>query len=133
MAEYSNREMQIFLQRIFIAIFLLPFLTSSVYAKVPDNVSKQRDAVVTVYVDDRSGEHIASAVGFIVDRRGVIATNCRIIVKWFEKIENVLTVETGGGVRFRMDDLISSRCENNLALFTSCGGRSPRGQNCERP
>lgn len=112
------REMlRFFLQRIFLAIFLLSFLTPSVDAKVPDNVSKQRDAVVTVYVNDRNEKHIASATGFIVDRRGIIVTNCRIIAKWFEKIENVLTVETGGGARFPMGDLISSRCENNLALF----------------
>jgi len=108
-------------QRIFIAIFLLLFLTPPVYAKVPDIVSKQRDAVVTVYVNDRDEKHIASATGFIVDRRGVIATDCHIVAKWFEKIENLLIVETGGGVQFPMGDLISSRCENNLALFTIAG------------
>ena len=109
------------LQRIFIAIFLLLFLTPPVYAKVPDIVSKQRDAVVTVYVNERNGKHVASATGFIIDRRGVIATDCRIIAKWFEKIENVLMVETADGLQFPMGDMISSRCENNLALFTIAG------------
>jgi tetratricopeptide (TPR) repeat protein len=117
-----NREMlKFFLQSISVAIFLLPFLIPSVYAKVPDIVSKQRETVVTVYVNDRQGKHIASATGFIVDRRGVIATNCRIVARWFEKIENVLIVETAGGIQFPMGDLISSRCENNLALFTIAG------------
>jgi hypothetical protein len=120
-----GKMLRFFLQRIFIAIFLLPFLTPSVYAKAPDSVSKQRDAVVTVYVNDRNEKHIASAVGFIVGRRGVIATNCRIIAKWFEKIENVLTVETGAGIKFPMGDLISSRCENNLALFRVEAGDLP--------
>jgi tetratricopeptide (TPR) repeat protein len=117
--------LRFFLQRIFVAIFLLPFLIPSVYAKVPDIVSKQRESVVTVYVNDRREKHIASATGFIVDRRGVIATNCRIIAKWFEKIENVLIVETAGGIQFPMGDLISSRCENNLALFTIAGANLP--------
>jgi Flp pilus assembly protein TadD len=110
-----------FLQKIFVAIFLFLLLIPPVYAKVPDIVSKQRDAVVTVYVNDRNQKHIASATGFIVDRRGVIATDCHIIAKWFEKIENVLIVETAGGIQFPMGDLISSQCENNLALFTIAG------------
>ena len=113
------------LQKIFMATFLLLFLPPPVYAKVPDIVLKQREAVITVSVKDRNEKQIASATGFIVDRRGVIATDCHIIAKWFEKIENVLIVETAGGVQFRMGDLISSRCENNLALFTIAGADLP--------
>ena len=111
------------LQRTVVAVFLLFLLTLPVYA-VPYNVLKQRDAIVTVHINDGNGKYIASATGFILDRRGVVATNCRIIAKWFEKIENVLTVETIGGIQFPMGDLISSRCENNLALFTVKAGNN---------
>jgi tetratricopeptide (TPR) repeat protein len=113
------------LQNLFAAISLLILLTPPVYARVPDIVSKQRDAVVTVYVNDGNQKHIASTTGFIVDRRGIIATDCHIIAKWFEKIENMLIVETAGGIQFPMGDLISSRCVNNLALFTIAGADLP--------
>jgi tetratricopeptide (TPR) repeat protein len=106
-----------FLKSIFIAIFILTFLTPPVYAKVPDIVLEKRDAVVTVSVKDANGKHVATATGFVVDQRGVIVTNCSIVAKWFEKIQNILIVETADGFQFPMGDMISSRCENNLALF----------------
>jgi len=113
------------LQRIFIAVFLLFSLSPLVYAKVPDIVSKQREAVVTIFVKDRNEKQIASATGFIIDHRGVLTTNCRIIAKWFEKIENVLIVETADGLQFPVGDLISARCENDLALFGINAGDLP--------
>ena len=95
---------------------LLP-AASTVDAKVPDVVSEQKNAVVTVYVQDKNGNHIFEAGGFIVDQNGVVVTSCRAIAKWFAAVENVLHVETGEGLDFPIEDLISSRCDNNLALF----------------
>lgn len=103
---------------VYIAVlWLLILAPPHVGAKVPENVLKQKDTVVAVYINDRDDRHIASGSGFVVDQSGVIATNCRIIAKWFEKTENMLFVETRGGVIYPIGDLISSRCENNLALF----------------
>ncbi len=93
------------------------FVTSGALARVPDNVYKKKNAVVTVYVDDANKKHIASGSGFIVDQDGVIVTNCRVLAKWVKEIENTLYVEVEGGISFPIEELISSRCENNLALF----------------
>jgi tetratricopeptide (TPR) repeat protein len=98
-------------------LWLLILAPLCVGAKVPENVLKQKDTVVVVYINDRTGRHIASGAGFVVDQSGIIATNCRIIAKWFEKTENMLVVETRGGVIYPIGDLISSKCENNLALL----------------
>ena len=98
-------------------MLLLILVVSRVDAKVPDIVLKQKNTVVTIYVDDKNGKRIASGSGFIVDQNGVIATNCNIIVKWFEEVGNTLNAEIEGGVHFPIEDLISSKCENNLALF----------------
>lgn len=85
-------------------------------AKTPDAVLKQKSAVVTVYVNDRNGKQIASGTGFIIDKSGIIITDCKIISEWFKKAENILRVETGG-IQFPLEDLISRRCENNLVLI----------------
>ena len=98
-------------------MLLLILVVSRVDAKVPDIVLKQKNTVVTIYVDDKNGKRIASGSGFIVDQNGVIVTNCNIIVKWFEEVGNTLNAEIEGGVHFPIEDLISSKCENNLALF----------------
>jgi len=103
-------------------IILLPalLLMSAVYpadAKAPDIVLKQKNTVVTVYVDGRNDRHIASAAGFIIDQDGIIVTNCGIIGKWITEPEASLSVEVEGRDRFSVDEVISSKCENNLALL----------------
>jgi tetratricopeptide (TPR) repeat protein len=100
-----------------LSFVLILFTGSHIYAKVPDSVLKQKDAVVTVYVNDRNGNHIASGTGFLIDRDGIIVTNCQVIAKWFSKIENILRIETAGGTQFPLEDLISRKCENNLVLI----------------
>jgi Flp pilus assembly protein TadD len=98
-------------------ILLLVLAVSHVNADVPDVVSEQKKTVVTVYVNDKNGKHIATGRGFIVDQNGVVVTNCQIIVKWFEEVQNRLIAVTEDGVNLPIESLISSKCENNLALF----------------
>jgi tetratricopeptide (TPR) repeat protein len=85
-------------------------------AKTPDAVVKQKNAVVNVYLNDKNGKQVASGTGFIVDKSGIIATDCQIISKWFKKANTILRVEAGG-IQFPLEDLISRRCENNLVLI----------------
>lgn len=102
-----------------INLLIVFFLTGTAFhseAKTPDAVLKQKSAVVTVHVNDRNGKQIASGTGFVVDKSGIIITDCQIILKWFKKAENILRVETEG-VQFPLEDLISRRCENNLVLI----------------
>jgi len=84
---------------------------------IPDLVSKQKNGVITATVYDQAGNRILSGSGFIMDKNGIIATGCNIIAKWFEK-GNTLDVEIPGGVHLPLKELISSRCENHLALFS---------------
>ena len=92
-------------------------ITARVDARVPDSIVKQKNAVVTVHVDDRKGKHVFSASGFILDSEGIIVTNCRIVAKWFAKAENRIRIETEGGTQYAFEDLISPRCENDLFLI----------------
>jgi hypothetical protein len=98
-------------------VLLLILIVPCVNAEVPDIVLKQKNTVVIIYVNDKNGNHIVSGSGFIVDQNGVIVTNCNVIVKWFEEVDNTLNVKMEGGIHFSIEDLISSKCENNLALF----------------
>jgi tetratricopeptide (TPR) repeat protein len=92
-------------------------ITARVHARVPDSIVQQKNAVVTVHVDDRKGKHVFSASGFILDSNGIIVTNCRVVAKWFAKAENKIRIETEEGIQYPFEDLISPRCENDLFLI----------------
>lgn len=98
-------------------VLLLILIVPSVDANISDILLEQKKAVVTVYVNDENGKHIASGGGFIIDPNGVIVTNCQVIKKWFEKVENTLGAQMEGGIYLPIEDLISSKCKNNLAMF----------------
>lgn len=97
--------------------FFLVSIIPSVDSKVPNTILEQKNAVVTIHINDKAGRHIFSGTGFLVNPDGVIATNCLVIAKWLEKVENIFDVELQGGVHLPIEELISSKCENNLALF----------------
>ncbi len=97
--------------------FLLMLVISHVDARVPDIVSKQKNALVAVYVDDGNKQNIESGNGFVVDQNGAIVTNCRIVEKWITESGATLSVEIEGKGRVPIEEVISSRCENNLVLL----------------
>ena len=90
---------------------------AGVDARVPDSIVRQKNAVVTVHVDDKNGKHVFSGSGFILDKDGAIVTNCRVVAKWFAKAENRIRIETEGGTQYPFADLLSPRCENDLILI----------------
>lgn len=98
-------------------VFFLAILLSPVYSHVPDTLQNQKNAAVTVHVNDRNGNHILSGSGFIVDRDGIIATNCLVIAKWLNTVESIFDVELQGGIHLPIEELISSKCTNHLALI----------------
>lgn len=111
------------MKRIFFATILLTIGFSLILnippvdSKVPDTILEQKKTIVTIYINDKDGKHIFSGSGFIIDQNGIIATNCLVIAKWLEKVENTFDVELQGGVHLPIEELISSKCKNNLALF----------------
>jgi hypothetical protein len=100
-----------------IFIINLIFAFSYAFAEVPDIVSQQKNSVVNIYVRNENNDLIATGSGFIVDKSGVIVTNCDVIVKWLKEIPNSLVAETEGGTQLPIENLISKRCDNNLALI----------------
>ena len=97
--------------------FLVMFVIAHVDARVMDIVSNQKNAFVSVYVDDRNKQNIESGSGFIVDQSGAIVTNCRVVEKWITELGATLSVEIAGRGRVQIEEVISSRCENNLVLL----------------
>jgi len=94
------------------------FLASSfAHAEIPDTVLNKENTVVNIYVHDEDGKLLTSGSGFIVDQDGVIATNCNVIIHWLKKLPNRLVAETHEGLQLHIEDLISSKCVNNLALI----------------
>jgi tetratricopeptide (TPR) repeat protein len=108
---------KIFLTTICFTLACLILFSLPAYAELAEKVMEQKKAVVTISVEDKEKKQLASARGFVLDQRGIIATNCLIIAKWLEKSQNMLKVKTESGLLFPVRELISSRCENNLALI----------------
>jgi tetratricopeptide (TPR) repeat protein len=68
---------------------------------------------VTVYVKDKDGKVVSSAAGSVVRDR-VIQTNCRIIARWLDELENSLLVETGNGSMWVIDRVLFNDCRKNI-------------------
>jgi Flp pilus assembly protein TadD len=107
------------------AVLSLTSMASWADAKVPDSVLGRKTGIVAVHVNDRSGRHVVSATGLVIDGRGVVATSCYVIPKWLAKVENTLVVETEGGVSFPIENLLSKNCSNNVALIQVKGNALP--------
>jgi tetratricopeptide (TPR) repeat protein len=101
---------------LFIAIFCI-FACTNAHAEIPDIVLTQKNTIVNIYVLDEDGKLVTSGGGFIVDQDGLIATNCNVILQWLKKLPNMLVAETHEGLQLPIEDLISSKCVNNLALI----------------
>lgn len=101
-----------------LSIFLLlTLVVSRADAKIPDVITKQEKAVVTIYVNDKNGNQVISGSGFIVDQSGIIATTCSVITTWLKEVGHTLVVRTEGDMYYPMEDVFSCSYKNNLALL----------------
>lgn len=91
----------------------LLFLTALSAAGASDFLFKQQK--VNIYVYDKNGREIISGSGFL-DKNGVVATRCSLILKWLEDVEYVLIVETGKG-DFQIEKLLSYSRRKDVATF----------------
>ncbi|HAK88204.1 MAG TPA: hypothetical protein DCP24_03855 [Nitrospiraceae bacterium] len=97
-------------------VFLL-FVVSAADAKDPDFLLKQKKSVVEIVINDRQGNVIVSGSGFIADRDGIIATNCKLIVKWLDDVGNSLVVKTEDGGSYEIGKLFVFNRKQDIALF----------------
>lgn len=104
----------------YLLLLIVLFLALSVTganAESRDIILQEKKSVVTIFISDRSGVHVASGSGFVADEGGMIATSCRLLSKWLEKVEYSLSVELEGGGMYPVDYVISNNCKNNLAMI----------------
>jgi S1-C subfamily serine protease len=113
------------LQKALLILFFLLFIVPLSYAKVPDIVLNQKNAVVTIYINDKEGKQIATGTGFIIDKNGIIATNYHVIEKWLETLENTLFIKMENGAYFPIEELLASDEENDIAIFKVEGKELP--------
>ena len=86
-------------------------------AGIRDSLPTGKSSAVTVFINDRTGAHVASGNGFVVDEGGMIATSCRLLTKWLEKVEYSISVELETGAVYPMEHVVSNNCGNNLAMI----------------
>jgi tetratricopeptide (TPR) repeat protein len=107
---------------IIILIILLNFSFSQ--AKVPKIVMKQERAVVTIYVKDKDGKQTVSGNGFIIDSKGIIATNYHVVSKCLENGCTLLVKMENGGFS-PLIEIINYDEENDVAIFKIDGKELP--------
>ncbi|HWR57480.1 MAG TPA: tetratricopeptide repeat-containing serine protease family protein [Thermodesulfovibrionales bacterium] len=112
------RKRNCFFITFFVPVILLLLTSAAFAAENPGSVPLEKNAIVTIHIDDRNGTHLTSGNGFVVDSRGLIATSCLLISKWIEKVENSISVEFEGGTIYPMEHVISNSCDNNLVIIS---------------
>lgn len=77
----------------------------------------KKESIVEVYVVDQSGRIILNKKGYVIDKDGLIATGCNMILKWYKDIKNDLIVKTWKDKSFSLYRLIAYNPKIDLAIF----------------
>jgi tetratricopeptide (TPR) repeat protein len=77
-----------------------------------------KKSVVTIYIDDMSGNQIYTANGFIVDQDGIIVTTYQVVSKWLSSQDSSLFVKMEDGSYSQIGEIISLDEANDIALFS---------------
>ncbi len=113
------------LRRCIVFCAVLPFLLVSVaHGNVPTIVLKQQKSVVTILINDKKGNQVASGSGFIIDSSGLVATNYHVLSQLLEG-DNTILVKTENGGFYLTDSLYSYDGENDLAILRITGKDLP--------
>lgn len=102
------------------SFILFLFTVSPIDATIPDIVLKQKKAVVTIYINDKDGNQVATGSGFVIDPNGIIATNFHIVSKWLEA-DNTILFKMENGSFYPVEALISFDEDNDVALLKVSG------------
>ena len=104
----------------FIIIYLSVFLLCMCFPHLVDAsdvISPYKENVVTITVNDKNGKEVGAGSGFIIEQDGIIATSCSVLSKWYQDVQNTMTVTTAGKETFPIDDVLSYNCRKNVALI----------------
>src|SRR4030066_1134608 len=104
----------------FIIIFLSVFLSCMCFPHLvdaSDAISSYKKNIVSITVSDRNDQEVGTGNGFIIEQDGIIATSCSVLSKWYQDVQNTMTVTTAGKETFPIDDVLSYNCRKNVALI----------------
>ena len=104
----------------FIIIFLSVFLSCMCFPHLvdaSDAISSYKESIVSITVNDRNGQEVGTGNGFIIEQDGIIATSCSVLSKWYQDVQNTMTVTIPGKDTFPIDDVLSYNCRKNVALI----------------
>src|SRR4030042_5770261 len=104
----------------FITIFiylLFSYTFSPHLVDASDVISLYKKSIVSITVNDRNGQEVGAGSGFIIEQDGIIATSCSVLSKWYQDVQNTMTVTIPGKDTFPIDDVLSYNCRKNVALI----------------
>lgn len=107
----------IYIKIIFILLIFLYPSTSLSYLFSKELLDEQTKSIVKIQIKNRDNKVLTSETGLIINENGYILTSCGVIKKWYEKVENMLEVESNDKTQLHIEDIISKRCENNLIII----------------
>src|SRR4030043_1615979 len=104
----------------FIIIYLSVFLSCMCFPHLvdaSDAISSYKKSIVSITVNHRNGQEVGAGSGFIIEQDGIIATSCSVLSKWYQDVQNTMTVTIPGKDTFPIDDVLSYNCRKNVALI----------------
>ena len=104
----------------FIIIYLSIFLLCMYFPHLVDAsdvIYPYQESVVIITVNDKHGNEVGTGNGFIIEQDGIIATSCSVLSKWYQDVQNTMTVTIPGKDTFPIDDVLSYNCRKNVALI----------------
>jgi Tfp pilus assembly protein PilF len=106
-----------FLFIIILPYFLYLYIYSPCLVNASDVISPYEESVVSITVNDRDGQEVGTGIGFIIEQNGIIATSCSVLSKWYQDVQNTMTVTTAGKDAFPIDDVLSYNCRKNVTII----------------
>lgn len=101
---------------IFILLFIFCFAEHLKAKASQQHAKNENKESVTIYVFDKKGNNLAAEKG-LIDSKGVVSTKCKIVLKWFEEVENTLIVKANDGSAFQLGKILFCNIKKDHTLF----------------
>lgn len=102
-----------------LTLAFLSILTFATFTEAKDSKGRKKienKRIVSLFLFDKDANKILSEKG-LIDSKGVVSSKCRIVMKWFDKVENTLIIKTEGGKHYQLGKILSCNIKKDQSLF----------------
>ncbi|GEM_PF-2670875 len=80
------------------------------------HTKSENKQTISIYLFDKKANKLLSEKG-LIDNKGVVSSKCRVIMKWFDEVENTLIVKTIDGKFFQLGKILSCNIKKDKTSF----------------